>query len=65
MPDPIILTTLIATLVGGLISCFQSYLDYKRDHLNNHNDLYEMKTFQSNCCSTIIESDSDNNQASI
>lgn len=62
MPDPILITTLVATLVGGVINLIQSYLDYKRDRLNNNHDLYEMRNYQSSCCNIITESDSDNNQ---
>lgn len=60
MPEPVLIITLVVTIITGVVQLVQSYLDYKRDKLNNHNELYEVKNYQSSCCNIInVESDSE------
>lgn len=61
MPDPLTIITLVTVIITGLFQVVQSYLDYKRDKLNNHTQLYESKTYSSNCCNINVESDNENN----
>ena len=59
MPEPILIITLVATITAGIFQLIQSYLDYRRDKLNNHSELYEVKSYQSSCCNINVESDSE------
>jgi hypothetical protein len=60
MPDPILISALIMSIFTGICQIVQSYLDYKRDKLNNNNELYEAKNYSSNCCSINVISDNEN-----
>lgn len=50
MIDPITICTLITVIVTSLLQISQLYIDYKRDKINSHDSLYELRNFQSNCC---------------
>lgn len=52
--DVVGLLTLITVALTLLAQILQSYLDYKRDQLNKHDDeLY--RAYQCNCCVVIEE----------
>lgn len=59
MVEPVLIITLSVTIFTGICQLIQSYLDYRRDKLNNHNELYETKSYSSNCCNINVESDNE------
>lgn len=59
MVEPVLITTLVITIFTGVCQLIQSYLDYRRDKLNNHNELYETKSYSSSCCNINVESDNE------
>lgn len=60
MVEPITIVTLVTVIITGVFQIVQSYLDFQRDKLNNHNELYETKTYSSSCCNINVESDNEN-----
>jgi hypothetical protein len=57
MPDPLLISTLVISIFTGITQLIQSYIDYKRDKLNNNNELYEVKNYSSSCCNINVDSD--------
>lgn len=55
MPEPLLITTLIATIFTGITQLAQIYFDYRTAEKSGHSDVY--KVYNSNCCSTVIESE--------
>lgn len=51
MLDPVSIATLIAVIFNGISQVVQMILDYKKNQRSGHGEIYEMKNFQSNCCS--------------
>lgn len=60
MPEVITIVTLVATCLTFCAQIFQSYFDYKTAEHNGHSGIY--KVYNSNCCSTVIESDDETNK---
>lgn len=57
MPEPISITILVVTIVTAISQLIQSIIDYKRDKLNQHSQLYETKEYISECCNFNIRTD--------
>lgn len=62
MPEPLIIVTLISSLITAFIQCFQSYIDYKRDRVNNTHEIYEAKNYTSSCCNITVDSDNESSK---
>ena len=53
--EVVVIINLVTTVIVGLTQAIQMYIDYKRDKINNHDSLYEVKAYNSNCCNITLE----------
>lgn len=49
----IAICSLLLTFLTFISQIVQSILDYRRDQHVGHTHLYEMRTYQSNCCTNV------------
>ena len=55
MVDIVLVTTLVACIVNSLLQAIQMVLDYKKSKHDGTSEIYELKQYSSNCCTTIVE----------